>query len=55
MALVLPHGLSIKIPSDAIGNRTRNLPACSVVPQPTAPPGAPVNVVMIKNEGKLLK
>jgi len=21
-----------------IGNRTRNLPACSAVPQPTAPP-----------------
>jgi hypothetical protein len=24
-----------------IGNRTRDLPACSVVPQPTAPPRAP--------------
>ena len=24
--------------SDTIGNRTRGLPACSVVPQPTAPP-----------------
>ena len=24
--------------SDAIGNRTRDLPACSSVPQPTAPP-----------------
>ena len=27
--------------SDTIGNRTRNLPACSAVPEPTAPPGAP--------------
>jgi hypothetical protein len=27
-------------PSDAIGNRTRDLPACSAVPQPTAPPSA---------------
>jgi hypothetical protein len=24
--------------SDIIGNRTRDLPACSTVPQPTAPP-----------------
>jgi len=28
-----------------IGNRTRDLPACSAVPQPTAPPRAPVIVV----------
>jgi hypothetical protein len=27
--------------SDTIGNRTRNIPAYSVVPQPTAPPRAP--------------
>ena len=26
--------------SDIIGNRTRDLPACSAVPQPTAPPRA---------------
>jgi hypothetical protein len=26
--------------SDSIGNRTRDLPACSAVPQPTAPPRA---------------
>ena len=26
---------------DTIGNRTRDLPACSAVPQPTAPPSAP--------------
>jgi hypothetical protein len=25
-----------------IGNRTRDLPVCSAVPQPTAPPRAPV-------------
>jgi hypothetical protein len=24
--------------NDTIGNRTRDLPACSTVPQPTAPP-----------------
>ena len=31
-------GLSIKKnPNDTIGNRTRDLPACSAVPQPTAP------------------
>jgi hypothetical protein len=27
---------------DTIGNRTRDIPACSAVPQPTAPPRAPV-------------
>ena len=33
--------MSMKKSSDAIGNRTRDLPACSAVPQPTAPPRAP--------------
>jgi hypothetical protein len=28
---------SMKDPNDTIGNRTRDLPACSAVPQPTAP------------------
>jgi hypothetical protein len=27
----------MKNSSDTTGNRTRNLPACSAVPQPTAP------------------
>jgi hypothetical protein len=31
----------MKNSSDNIGNRTRDLPACSAVPQPTAPPRAP--------------
>ena len=29
--------------NDTTGNRTRNLPPCSAVPQPTAPPRAPNN------------
>jgi len=33
--------MSMKSFSDNIGNRTRDLPACSAVPQPTAPPRAP--------------
>ena len=33
--------MSTKNSSDTIGNRTRNLKACSAVPQPTAPPRAP--------------
>ena len=33
--------MSIKYPNDTIGNRTCDLPACSAVPQPTAPPRAP--------------
>jgi len=31
----------MKNPNDIIGNRTRVLPKCSAVPQPTAPPRAP--------------
>jgi hypothetical protein len=29
---------SMKIPHDPIGNRTRYLPTCGTVPQPTVPP-----------------
>ena len=32
--------MSIKNCNDTIENRTRDLPACSAMPQPTAPPGA---------------
>jgi len=34
--------MSMKNSSDTIGNSSRELPACSAVPQPTAPPGAPL-------------
>ena len=33
--------MSMKNSNDTIGNRTRDLPACSTVPQPTAPPRVP--------------
>jgi len=33
--------MSMKNSNDTIGNRTRDLPTCSVVPQPTALPRAP--------------
>ena len=32
----------MKNSNDSIGNRTRDLPACSTTPQPTAPPRAPL-------------
>jgi hypothetical protein len=32
--------MSMKNSNDTIGNRTRDVPACSAVPQPTAPPRA---------------
>ena len=32
--------MSMKYSNDTIGNRTCDLPACSAVPQPTAPPAA---------------
>ena len=31
----------MKNSNDTIGNRTRDLPAYSALPQPTVPPGAP--------------
>jgi hypothetical protein len=34
--------MSMKNSNDTIGNRSRDLPVCSAVPQPTAPPRAPV-------------
>jgi hypothetical protein len=39
---VRPEGLCQKNSSNTIGNRTHDLPACSVVPQPTALPRAPI-------------
>jgi hypothetical protein len=33
--------MSMKNSSDIMGNRNSDLPACSAVPQPTAPPCAP--------------
>ena len=33
--------MSLKNSKNTIGNQTRDLPACSAVPQPTAPPRAP--------------
>ena len=32
--------MSMNKSNETIGNRTRDLPACSTVPQPTAPPTA---------------
>jgi hypothetical protein len=39
--------MSMKNSIDTIGNWTRDLPACSAVPQPTAPPRAPCTPVPI--------
>jgi hypothetical protein len=41
--------MSLKNSSDTIGNRTRDLPGCSTVPQPTAPPRAPDPISNTKN------
>jgi hypothetical protein len=40
----------MKNPNDTIGNRTRDLPACSAVPQLTAPPRAPIKNSIIINK-----
>jgi hypothetical protein len=45
--------MTMKNFNDTIGNRNRDLPACSAVPQPTAPPIAPtywVQVVILITE-----
>jgi len=45
--IVRPEGLyQWKKSNDTIGNRTRDLPICSAVPQPTAPPRATLCVGM---------
>ena len=50
------EGLCHKKSNDTIGNRTRDLPACSAVPQATATPRAPsVHVwetLLFKGKGK---
>ena len=35
----------MKNSNNTIGYRTRDLPACSAVPQPTAPPRAPITTI----------
>jgi hypothetical protein len=42
--------MSIKKSNDTIGNRTRDLPACSAVPQPTAPPAACPHFLLIMTD-----
>ena len=37
----------MKNSNDTIGNRTRDLPTCSAVPQPTAPPRAPLYIILL--------
>ena len=37
--------MSMKNSNDTLGNRTRDLPTCRAVPQPTAPPHAPSSSV----------
>ena len=42
--------MSMKISNDTIGNRNRDLPTYSAVPQPTAPPAAcPTHVVELRD------
>ena len=43
--------MSMKNSSDINGNRTRDLPACSAVPLPTAPPRAPCEIDSAASSG----
>jgi hypothetical protein len=45
--------MSMKNSNDTIGIQTRDLPACSAVPQPNAPPAAcPISLVECKIKKK---
>jgi hypothetical protein len=48
-AIVRPEGLSHWKITVTIGNRTRDLPACNAVPQPTVPPRTPVCQDLYRN------
>jgi hypothetical protein len=39
--------MSINNSNDTIRNQTRDLPACSAVPQPTAPLRAPIIIIIV--------
>ena len=41
--------MSVKNSNETIGDRTRDLPACSAMPQPTAPPRASITVIKVRN------
>jgi len=41
--------MSMKNSNDTFGNRTRDLPACSAVAQPSAPPRALYKTISIRN------
>ena len=40
--------MSVKNSNDTIGNQTRDVPVCSAVPQPTAPPRAPLLYITVQ-------
>ena len=51
-SIMRPEWLSMKNFNDIIENRIRNFPACSAVPQPTAPPLAPTVLSSRSNNGQ---
>jgi hypothetical protein len=46
--------MSMKNSNDIIGNGTRDLPACSAVPQPTAPPRTLLPDIASRNNNAVL-
>jgi hypothetical protein len=45
---------SIEKSNDLVGNRTRDLPTCSIVPQPTTPPRAHCIILYIHKNKRVL-
>jgi hypothetical protein len=43
--------MSLENSNDTVGNRTRDLPACSAVPEPTAPPRTPTHTILVEKWG----
>jgi len=48
------RNMPMKNSIDTVGNRTRNIPACSVVSQPTGPPRAPNSWLIPSNSEQAL-
>jgi hypothetical protein len=44
----------MKNSSDTVGNRTRDIPACSAVPQPSTPPRNPRAPCLYKSAHKIV-
>jgi len=45
----------MKISNDTTGNQTRDLPACSAVPQLTVPPHVPIKTIIAVHDSSVVQ